>query len=55
MPRLVGSSWSMISMACTLGAPVSVPAGKVALSTSMLSHAVLQMPSTLLTMCITWL
>jgi hypothetical protein len=55
MPRLVGSSWSISSMACTLGAPVNVPAGNVALSTSMLVMPSSKVPSTLLTMCMTWL
>ena len=33
-PRLIGSSSSMISIARTLGAPLTVPAGNVARSTS---------------------
>jgi hypothetical protein len=39
---LVGSSWSISSIACTLGAPVSVPAGKVALQHVHAGHAVVQ-------------
>jgi hypothetical protein len=42
MPRLTGSSSSMISIARILGAPVSVPAGKVALQHVQAAHAVLQ-------------
>ena len=43
----------MISMARTLGAPLTVPAGKVAFSTAMASSPGLSLPSTLETMCIT--
>ncbi len=44
----------MISIARTFGAPVSVPAGKVARSTSRLvMPSGRSRPSTLLTMCIT--
>lgn len=47
--------WSINSMACTLGAPVRVPAGKQALSTSIGPRPGRSRPSTLLTMCMTWL
>ncbi|MNN38079.1 hypothetical protein D3C81_1520570 [compost metagenome] len=53
MPRLRGSSSSMISIACTLGAPDSVPAGKVARSTSRLLMPSRSVPSTELTICCT--
>ena len=53
MPRLTGSSSSMISIARTFGAPDSVPAGKVALSTSRFDRPGLSVPSTLETMCCT--
>ena len=43
----------MISIARIFGAPVSVPAGKVARSTSRLVMPAFSRPSTLLTMCIT--
>ena len=45
----------MISMARILGAPVSVPAGKVATSASSASLPGASSPVTELTMCITWL
>ena len=54
MPRLLGSTSSMISIARTLGAPESVPAGKVAARMSMLVTPSFRRPSTLETMCITW-
>jgi hypothetical protein len=53
MPRLTGSSSSMISMARILGAPLTVPAGKVARSTSMALMPAFRCPVTLETMCIT--
>ena len=43
----------MISMARTLGAPVSVPAGKAARSTSMLLMPGSSLPATLETRCMT--
>ena len=43
----------MISIARILGAPVSVPAGNVARSTSMLVMPGFSSASTLLTMCMT--
>ena len=43
----------MICMARTLGAPVTVPAGKLARSTSIASSPGFSRPSTLDTMCIT--
>ena len=45
----------MISIARTLGAPETVPAGKPAASASSASYLVSSLPSTLDTMCITWL
>ena len=53
MPRLTGSSSSMISMARTLGAPDKVPAGKVARKTSRLDMPSFSVPSTFETMCCT--
>ena len=44
----------MISMARTFGAPLTVPAGKVARSTAIASRPGLSLPSTLETMCMTW-
>jgi hypothetical protein len=43
----------MICIARTLGAPVTVPAGKLALNTSSASTPGAQRPSTLETMCMT--
>ena len=43
----------MICMARILGAPLSVPAGKLARSTSSADRPGFKRPSTLLTMCIT--
>ena len=43
MPRRAGSSSSMISIARTLGAPVSVPAGKPAASASIARQPVAQL------------
>ena len=43
----------MISIARTFGAPLTVPAGKAARSTSMLVSPGFSTPSTLDTMCIT--
>ena len=43
----------MISIARTFGAPLTVPAGKAARSTSMLVSPSLSVPSTFDTMCIT--
>ncbi len=43
----------MISMARTFGAPLSVPAGKVARNTSRLLMPSFSVPSTELTMCCT--
>mmetsp|Transcript_10236 Transcript_10236/g.35613 ORF Transcript_10236/g.35613 Transcript_10236/m.35613 type:complete len:321 (+) Transcript_10236:328-1290(+) len=54
-PRLLGSSSSMICMARTLGAPLTVPAGSAALSVSHAERPFLSAPSTVLLMCITWL
>jgi hypothetical protein len=54
MPRLVGSSSSMISIARSLGAPDTVPAGKVARNTASALRSSFSLPSTLETMCITW-
>ena len=45
----------MISMARTLGAPETVPAGKPATSASIASYFAASLPSTFDTMCITWL
>jgi hypothetical protein len=53
MPRLTGSSSSMISIALTFGAPDTVPAGKVARSTARASSPSRSLASTLDTMCIT--
>jgi len=44
----------MISMACILGAPETVPAGKVAFRTSMASLLGASFPVTFETMCMTW-
>src|SRR6266513_2943074 len=52
-PRFTGSSSSMICIARTLGAPVTVPAGKLALSTSTASRPGAIRPSTFETMCMT--
>ena len=54
MPRLTGSSSSIISMARILGAPLTVPAGKVARSRSMALIPGCRSPITLETMCMTW-
>ena len=43
----------MISIARTFGAPLTVPAGNAARSTSRLSRPGFSVPSTLDTMCIT--
>src|SRR5687768_3559502 len=48
-PRDTGSSSSMISIARILGAPVMVPAGKVARKTSSPERSALSLPSTWLT------
>ena len=45
----------MISMARTLGAPDTVPAGSVARSTSMADLSARSRPDTCEVMCITWL
>jgi hypothetical protein len=45
----------MISIARTLGAPLTVPAGKPPISASSASLSGRMRPSTLDTMCITWL
>ena len=45
----------MISMARTLGAPDSVPAGKVARSASDARRPGASRPTTELSMCMTWL
>ena len=45
----------MISIARTLGAPETVPAGNVASSASNASLPGASVPVTLLTMCMTWL
>jgi len=45
----------MISIARTLGAPDTVPAGSVARSTSMAEHPSRRVPDTCDVMCITWL
>ena len=56
MPRRVGSSSSMISIARTFGAPVSVPAGKPATSASIASKPSAQpCPARRDMMCMTWL
>src|SRR5882672_1294776 len=52
-PRLSGSSSSIISIARTFGAPLTVPAGNAARRTSTLSSPSRSLPSTLDTMCIT--
>ena len=44
----------MISIARILGAPESVPAGKVARSTSIADIPSRSLPVTLETMCMTW-
>jgi len=54
-PRASSSSSSMISMARTLGAPDTVPAGNPAISASTASWSAASLPSTFDTMCITWL
>ena len=45
----------MISIVRTFGAPETVPAGKPAISASTSSRSARSRPSTLETMCITWL
>lgn len=45
----------MISMARTFGAPDSVPAGKQAASTSSASWSSRSRPTTVDSMCMTWL
>src|SRR4051795_471928 len=55
MLRRTGSSSSISSMARTFGAPVSVPAGKVAVSTSNAAMTSATFDSTVDTMCHTWL
>ena len=45
----------MISMARGFGAPESVPAGKVAVSTSNAVSPSATVPTTVDTMCMTWL
>ena len=54
-PRGPSSSSLMISMARTLGAPVTVPAGKPAISASSALLSGRIRPSTFDTMCMTWL
>ena len=53
IPLELGSSSLIISIALILGAPDSVPAGKVAFKTSMQSKSLEMLPVTLETMCIT--
>ena len=45
----------MISIARGFGAPDSVPAGNVAVSTSRASRSGVTVPTTVDTMCMTWL
>ena len=54
-PRRVGSSSSMISIARTLGAPDSVPAGKHATTASTALRSRRSVPVTVETRCMTWL
>ena len=54
-PRRTGSSESIICMARTFGAPLTVPAGSVARSTSIGPRPSRNSPDTCEVRCITWL
>ena len=54
-PRRTGSSSSMIWIARTFGAPLTVPTGSVARRASQQSSPARRRPVTVELMCITWL
>ena len=54
-PRFEGSSASIISIARTFGAPLTVPAGSVALNTSIGPRPSRNVPETCEVKCMTWL